>query len=480
MDFRHKAIIGVAGFALVGTLAYLLSKQRKHANNSRKKISLDDFHLDTRKLRELINQFQREMNLGLSDSSQPSSLKMLPSFVGKPSGHESGVFYALDLGGTNFRVISVPLEGNQQVNLARCKKTQFAIPSEAMTGTAEQLFNFIAESVGSCIENNSQQNPVALGFTFSFPVNQLSVNSGTLIKWTKGFTTQGVEGKDVVKLLEEAFQRKQIGAKIVALANDTVGTMMASSYSNLDCEMGVILGTGTNACYIESLSHMTKFQKTHTPSSFKEDNMIINMEWGAFGDQKSVLPLTLADKQLDADSVNPKAQLFEKMISGMYLGEISRLLLTQSIASGIILQNTPKNSAIYTAYAFQTSYLSDILGDTSSELSMCKDILEKHFGIDCSVGDRQAVHDVCRAVAERAARLSAAAIYAVLSKIGRTQKVKVAVDGSVFEHIPGFRSMMKDTLRELDSQSSIDLILSKDGSGIGAAIIAATVQGKST
>jgi hexokinase len=30
-----------------------------------------------------------------------------------------------------------------------------------------------------------------LGFTFSFPVNQLSISSGTLIKWTKGFSING-------------------------------------------------------------------------------------------------------------------------------------------------------------------------------------------------------------------------------------------------------------------------------------------------
>jgi len=29
-----------------------------------------------------------------------------------------------------------------------------------------------------------------LGFTFSFPVRQLSVSSGVLIKWTKGFAIE--------------------------------------------------------------------------------------------------------------------------------------------------------------------------------------------------------------------------------------------------------------------------------------------------
>jgi hypothetical protein len=36
----------------------------------------------------------------------------------------------------------------------------------------------------------------------------------------------GVEGNDVVQLLNDAFKRKGISARVVALANDTVGTMM--------------------------------------------------------------------------------------------------------------------------------------------------------------------------------------------------------------------------------------------------------------
>lgn len=33
--------------------------------------------------------------------------------------------------------------------------------------------------------------------------------------------------------------------------------------------------------------------------------MIINMEWGGFGDNTNFLPLSKADKQLDAASLNP-------------------------------------------------------------------------------------------------------------------------------------------------------------------------------
>ena len=92
------------------------------------------------------------------------------------------------------------------------------------------------------------------------------------------------------------------------------------------------------------------------------DHFVANLE--AFGDSKNILPLTPADKQLDTESVNPRAQLFEKMISGMYLGEIARLLVTEAIDSGVLFRECVgvKQSSIFTSHSFQTSYLSEILG----------------------------------------------------------------------------------------------------------------------
>lgn len=51
---------------------------------------------------------------------------------------------------------------------------------------------------------------IPMGFTFSFPVKQEGLNKGILIKWTKGFHASGVVGKDVVQMLKEAFQRRQV------------------------------------------------------------------------------------------------------------------------------------------------------------------------------------------------------------------------------------------------------------------------------
>ncbi len=46
--------------------------------------------------------------------------------------------------------------------------------------------------------------PPNVGFCFSFPVEQLALNSGKLVQWNKGFNVSGVIGEDVVALLSGA------------------------------------------------------------------------------------------------------------------------------------------------------------------------------------------------------------------------------------------------------------------------------------
>jgi hexokinase len=69
------------------------------------------------------------------------------------------------------------------------------------------------------------------------------------MSWTKGFKSAGVVGHDVIELLQAACARRGLRVNLDALVNDTVGTLMARAYSDIRCRVGVILGTGTNACY---------------------------------------------------------------------------------------------------------------------------------------------------------------------------------------------------------------------------------------
>ena len=78
-----------------------------------------------------------------------------------------------------------------------------------------------------------------------------------------------------------------------------------------------------------------KRQKDGGGASGDGGEMVVNIEWGAFGDTcPSVLPTTPMDDAIDAGSLNPGVQRFEKMISGFYLGEITRLCLAKLVAAG--------------------------------------------------------------------------------------------------------------------------------------------------
>lgn len=252
---------------------------------------------------------------------------------------------AVDLGGTNFRVCSVLLHGDTTFSLTQSK---ILIPRELMaSGTSKDLFLFLARQIEAFLrihhnehfeahllrrrEGNTEEDLFDLGFTFSFPVRQCGINRGTLIRWTKGFNIPDAVGHDVCALLQSAIDELSLPVRVAALVNDTVGTLMARSYTSpgeTGTFIGAIFGTGTNGAYVEKTKNITKLQ--HMKDAHFEDStgeMIINAEWGSFDNHMSVLPTTVFDDELDADSNNPGVQMFEKRVSGMFLGEILRRAL---------------------------------------------------------------------------------------------------------------------------------------------------------
>lgn len=200
---------------------------------------------------------------------------------------------------------AVELLGNSQFTLQQQK---FKVSDALKTGPAAELFDYIAESVGnfmSAQNTDKKRDPaeqIYLGFTFSFPVEQTALDRGTLITWTKGFTASGAAGKDVVQLLQDALDRKQVPVKCSALVNDTVGTLLSRAYQSGAALVGGIFGTGTkqvevyrqvllsltvsvphSGAYLERMSSITK----GLPVPLNFEYMIVNTEWGAFDNEVS-------------------------------------------------------------------------------------------------------------------------------------------------------------------------------------------------
>lgn len=431
-----------------------------------------DLELSGKEMRNIIRGFHLEMDKGLS--GRASSLKMIPTYVGRPTGREKGKYIAIDLGGTNFRIVSLTLKGRGVSSDHHVMK--FALRKRDIASTGKRLFKFLAGSVKTFIKEKriNRLGHIDLGFTFSFPVNQTGIASGTLVMWTKGFSASGVEGRDVVALLKRSLEEEGIGnISVTALANDTVGTLVARSYSDRDCDIGIIIGTGTNACYIEAIRKVRKLKA----GPAKPGTMIINMEWGNFNKLKA----TRYDRQLDKESDKPGAQMLEKMVSGMYLGETCRLIMKDLISKKVLfggISPAEFNKEMF----FKGEFVSQVLADRTHDLAQIKALLRRSGVKDPSPEDRKTVRRVCELVSIRAARISAAAIVAVVTKTDPSirRKHTVAIDGSVYEKLPGFSGKIKEAIRELSGRSSgkIRIMLTKDGSGYGAAIIAAVAASK--
>jgi hexokinase len=180
-----------------------------------------------------------------------------------PRRSERGVWYALDLGGTNFRVLRLTLSEAQSTiadvqaraqrsahsaqalpltrSASHAQTEEVAIPAALLRGTCAQLFDFIAARV---VGFTGSEADGALGFTFSFACAQTALDAGTLLEWTKGFALQDGIGLDVVALLRAALTAAGSRLRVAALVNDTVGTLAAARYADASACVAVILGTG--------------------------------------------------------------------------------------------------------------------------------------------------------------------------------------------------------------------------------------------
>jgi len=444
---------------------------------------------------------------------------------------------AVDLGGTNFRVCSIQLHGNTTFSLTQSK---VPIPKELMVAkTSKELFSFLAKQIEAFLkmhheehyyghvekrrkgESYSDEEVFSLGFTFSFPVHQEAINRGMLIRWTKGFDIADAIGKDVCALLQDEIDLLHLPVKVAALVNDTVGTLMARSYTSpgkVGTLLGAIFGTGTNGAYVEKLERIKKLNKSTGDYDTSTGEMIVNTEWGPFDNELAVLPTTPYDHSLDVESVNPGIQMFEKRISGMFLGEILRraiLTMLKDPAAPLFDASSHKNdlhsttiidptSALYTQWGLDTSFLSTAHGDDSPGLRLTRQALDRELGVSAaSADDAEAVKTVASAIGKRAARLAAVAMGAVVIASGKLEHaahevmpvtvndspdasaddpaIDIGVDGSLVEFYPGFEEYVREALREIEQigpagERRIRIGIAKDGSGVGAALIALVAE----
>lgn len=387
---------------------------------------------------------------------------------------------------------------------------------------AEQLFSFIAGHVVIFLEENHRDmlecgTTLDLGFCFSFPFYQTSVNSGVLVRWTKGFNIDDAVGKDVGQLLQTELDKLKMPVRVSAIVNDALGTIMARAYtlpiSKTRTSVGAIFGTGTNAVYLERLSAITKDIGLHDAST---GEMFLSIEWGSLDNKLAVLSNTEYDISVNEASFNKDNQMFEKRVSGMFLGELLRSAI-EGMYNDANIKIFPRyrrgdtSLILRTPWSVDASILSVAESDESDDLRSLKRKIESTFGLPAwaiTLNDAKAVQQIARAIGRRAAKLAGTAIGAVVLQSGRLHHVDpmtlpaastqdsgaqavsgrsggideahivdVGVDGSVIELYPRFEHYMREAMRAIDGigpdgERRIRIGLAKNGSSVGTAIIA--------
>ncbi|KAF3852755.1 hypothetical protein F7725_006110 [Dissostichus mawsoni] len=127
-------------------------------------------------VKDIMNRFRREMENGLGRDTSPTATDK-----------------------------KQPVQMESQV---------YETPDDIIHGNGTRLFGHVADCLGDFMEKqNIKDKKLPVGFTFSFPCAQTKLDEAVLVTWTKKFKASG-----------------DYEADIMAVVNDTTGTMMTSKY----------------------------------------------------------------------------------------------------------------------------------------------------------------------------------------------------------------------------------------------------------
>jgi len=413
-----------------------------------------------------------------------SSFALIPNFGQAidfekiPDGYAVGV----DIGGTNFRFRVIQKQNGKIKDVYMTPSIK--IPDEVKNApNTEQFFDFYAEEIRKVFEQDSdlllqfKGRIIPLGFTFSFEVNQTAIDRGVIGSVSKGFVVEGLIGKDAVEEFQAALNRKlsdlNINFQVNVLLNDTTATALAASGTSL----GLILGTGFNIAALLPEQEIEKIAALRgmTPDQVRE--MFVNLEAGNTGKQGWIKEYrSRADEIVDGQSENAGDHLFEKMVSGAYLGQIvaARLLLELG-ALGWDLPETITSLKITAPQLGQFLDVRSNQGDVAAA-----EFALNEWGIPISRNQTSWVESLIQSVLDRSAALVAANIAGIISSIDPELEniQRIAVDGSVYLKSGSYQQTLRSYLEKIlgaGKASRIELVPAPDGSSRGAALLAAQI-----
>ncbi|MDR2466203.1 MAG: hexokinase [Prevotellaceae bacterium] len=278
------------------------------------------FDLNIEQYKEIARDLKTKIETGLTKDG--TEIACLPTYI-NPGKDFEGKVLALDWGGTNFRAATVEFaKGKAPAVLESLKKPLSRVETAGFS--QNDLFAEMADLVARL--KYLDESMTHIGYCFSYPAKSTIEGDATLLVWTKEIDIpemiDKLVGEPLLKYLNDCDGvRERTRFKTVKVVNDTIACLFAGlAQPGYDNYIGLIVGTGTN---MASLIHKDKIAKLHREYN-GGDLIPVNLESGnlmpATGSRN--LYLTETDQRVDGKSQQLGKQLFEKAISGGYLGSI--------------------------------------------------------------------------------------------------------------------------------------------------------------
>lgn len=405
-------------------------------------------------IQALVDEFTSDMVNGLNGSK--SSLRMIPTYIEADNQFSTNIpVVAIDAGGTNFRAAIIKF--NTQGKLEISDLINAGMPGLDGEISKEEFFSIISSHVKPLAEKAER-----IGFCFSYPTEILPDKDGRLLQFCKEVQAPQVVGQLIGKNLLKTMKME---GKPIVLLNDTVATLLAGKSASFgksyDSFIGYILGTGTNTCYIESNSNIGK-----NKSLDQSKNQIINIESGNYGRAKQ----SDLDAIFDKTTINPGDYIFEKMISGGYLGGLCLTVLKAAAQEGLFSKATGDKILM----------LED-LSSGDANLFVSKKVSGRGPLLCCVLdpADDDACVKIIDSIIQRAAKLVTGNLAAVILKTNKGKSAEkpilITVEGSVYYKMHNMSSYIDKFLKEYlsgDKKRYFEFMEVKQSSLVGAALAA--------
>jgi len=431
---------------------------RQHVQEFLTAEGLDSAGLDAE---AVLDRFLAEMGRGVARTgaaAPPGALGMIPTFLHTDHPVErDATAIVMDAGGTHLRIGTARFGEDGAPSIAVVRRER--MPGIDRELSADAFFERLAEYLLPLADRADR-----IGFCFSYPTEMFPDRDGRLIHWTKEVKAPEVEGRLIGASLLDRLARHGYRPRITLL-NDTVATLLAARGTKEAEEggatVGLILGTGMNAAYVEPNRNIRK--RTDLP---REGTQVINIEAGGFG----AVPAAAIDHIVDAQTDDPGRYRLEKMVSGAYRGNLCLALLRRAADAGLF--SRPAADAVRAMPELSpitvTEYLNRPLADGPFAGAPFTDM------------DRRACYLLFDAIVERAAILMAVVIAATAVRSGEPDPLRpvcVNVDGSTFHKVRGFQARVERRLfRLLDPRGRRTLLIHLPESPLTGAAVAALSQ----